>query len=176
MPPPVTIPVGQRFGRLTVIVQRNPGEDLVQCRCDCGTEKSVRLTNLGKNTFSCGCSKRGETNGNYRHGMAGTRIYWIWNDMIRRCTDPNHTRWANYGGRGITVCDRWRVFENFYADMGDRPRGRSLDRRDNDGPYSPGNCRWATASEQAKNRRDAAYSGLTHDEQTGQFRAKEGAR
>lgn len=90
------------------------------------------------------------------HGMARTRIYNIWADMIGRCTRPAHARYADYGGRGITVCERWREFANFYADMGDRPAGRSLDRINNDAGYSPDNCRWATFREQRHNRRAQA--------------------
>jgi len=85
--------------------------------------------------------------------MGGTKIYDIWSDMIGRCTRPTHARYADYGGRGITVCERWRDFVNFYADMGDRPPGRSLDRENNDKGYSPDNCQWATAVEQRANRR-----------------------
>lgn len=118
-------------------------------------------------------SRPGASNANYRHGMAGTRIYNIWCDMIARCSRPTHPRYASYGGRGITVCERWRSFPNFFADMGHRPEGKSLDRVDNDGPYAPDNVRWATPSEQNTNRRESAYAGLTHEPGTGRWIARE---
>jgi hypothetical protein len=86
-----------------------------------------------------------------------TRLYWVWADMIGRCTNPNHKAFANYGGRGITVCDRWRVYQNFAADMGERPDGGLLDREDNNGNYDPGNCKWSTRKEQNSNRRNCIY-------------------
>lgn len=86
------------------------------------------------------------------HGLSGLRAYNSWFNMRNRCSNPDNPSYPRYGGRGITVCDRWSDFANFYADMGERPEGMTLDRRDNDGNYEPGNCRWATRSEQQRHR------------------------
>ncbi|WP_327421881.1 hypothetical protein OG763_15195 [Streptomyces sp. NBC_01230] len=124
-------------------------------------------------TASCGCLRREvTTQRSTTHGYSYSSEYRTWGDMVARCTNPNHKRWADYGGRGITVCDRWKNFANFLADMGERPVGRELDRIDNNRGYEPDNCRWTDRSTQQKNRPSSAYAGLVRDPGTGQFRAK----
>lgn len=171
-PRPRTIPVGERHGRLAVRVERTPGQPVIQATCDCGAEVTIRIGEWGK-TKSCGCYRREVTIArSTRHGQANTPVYMAWADMVHRCSNPDHKRWPDYGGRGITVCERWRDFANFYADMGERPSGLTLDRIDNERGYEPSNCRWASRSTQSKNRRPSAYAGNKHDALTGRFLPK----
>lgn len=123
------------------------------CACDCGNKKIIRQDGLvGKTrpTISCGCqtSKSATT-----HGMEGTSIYHIWKSMRSRCDRTKHIHYKNYGGRGISYTKRWEKFENFYADMGARPPGMTLDRINNTAGYSKENCRWATHKQQSRNTR-----------------------
>lgn len=160
MSPPKRDISGQRFGHLVAIRPTSsptlPTRWL--CQCDCGAQHSAAISNLTSgHVKSCGCQRfrRGPDNPSYKHGMADkTRIYSIWVTMIKRCRNPNAHAYERYGGRGITVCERWHTFTNFYADMGDPPPKLTLDRIDNDKGYQPDNCRWATRSEQRLNSRN----------------------
>lgn len=132
------------------------------CRCDCGNEKRILGMHLraGK-PVDCGCEYSERQRASHiRHGMTDTPEWRAWKSMLDRCLNDKHPSWKHYGGRGITVCKRWLVFENFYADMGPRPESMSLDRIDNDKGYRPSNCRWASQAEQQNNRRSNVYLTL----------------
>lgn len=161
----VEIYPGERFGRLTVLNEEPAtGEGKskrrwFKCACDCGKETVVRYDCLRRKkapTESCGCiAREATTKRNTTHGMCGTPEYQLWVNIKKRCYVPTHANYEYYGGRGIQVCDKWREsFAAFFSDVGIRPSPvHSLDRISTDGHYEPGNVRWATALEQAANKR-----------------------
>jgi len=148
--------LGKRFGRLVTTERVRLGERLAYvCTCDCGERVCVVGHRLnGGQTKSCGCFKDDVHRVRLiQHGHYNSPTYKSWGSMIQRCTNSKATRYKDYGGRGITVCDHWRDFKNFLADMGERPVGLTLERLDNNKGYSLDNCKWATYFEQCHNRR-----------------------
>lgn len=138
---------GRRFGMLEAI--RFDGDSHWLCRCDCGNTVSVITSNLTHgNSKSCGCRLHPK-----KHGMAHSKINQVWRAMRARCRNPNDAAYANYGGRGIKVCDRWEDFSKFLEDMGPRPDGYQIDRIDNDGDYEPSNCHWVRQVDNLNNKR-----------------------
>jgi hypothetical protein len=144
---------GQKFNRLTPIKYMNGSKWL--CKCICGKEIVVISSNLiNGNTKSCGCLK-------FKHGHSRrkkfSKTYITWVGIINRCTNPNHARYKDYGGRGIKICDRWMKFENFLADVGEIPKNKEIDRINNNGGYSPDNFRLVDRQINARNRRNNIY-------------------
>jgi hypothetical protein len=175
---PTVVPIGLKINAWTSIAPPVPGSIAarrrVSVRCDCGAERILTVQDfLRGKTRSCGCLKRSTCASNLgqyaktgrrpKHGHAAGRVtatYRSWAGIIQRCTNPRSRSWKWYGARGIAVCDRWRDFEAFLADMGPRSNDKhSIDRINNEGDYEPGNCRWATPQEQRSNQRRTT-SGL----------------
>jgi hypothetical protein len=159
-----TVVEGAQIGYWTVIeIQPH----FVKCRCLCGEVRDVKRAYLRNGeSKSCGCQRaalisRGRTRHGHNLNRTQSPTYRSWSNLIGRCTNPNNPDYADYGGRGIRVCERWLDFKNFLEDMGEKPSGVSpagralwsIDRRDVNGHYEPGNVRWATEEMQARNRR-----------------------
>lgn len=171
--------VGSRFGRTRVLAyshhELRPHADRVRryhywsCECDCGRPHTARSEELLRgSTKSCGCLRVDTARVMLTtHGLSGTPEFSVWSGMLQRCYSESHEAYANYGGRGIYVCDRWHDFSAFISDMGARPTSKhSVERLNNDDPYSPENCVWATRAQQALNTRRSARLTLRGETKT----------
>lgn len=147
---------GNKFGKLTAIEFRYKSEKHYQFwlfKCECGNEKVICVSDAKRGKIkSCGCIR--ERGGNLKHGMFGTRIYRSWCSMKERILNPDNKSYKDYGGRGITICEEWLNFENFYRDMGEMPENKTLDRIKNNLGYCKSNCKWSTPLQQANNKRN----------------------
>lgn len=179
MPMPAKQIAGNRYGQLVAlaVIGKRPGTtaNLWACHCDCGQFMTAIATQLEQGArTSCGCRKASKrkprpdlverNKQNATHGMTKSPEWSSWKAMRARCETPTDKDYSNYGGRGIGICDRWQDFDAFFADMGARPPGMSIDRINVNGDYEPGNCRWATAKTQANNTR--VNRNITHNGET----------
>lgn len=158
--------IGSQFGTLTVIgYAAVKGKLRATVRCTCGIEKAIMIQHV-RRTKSCGCLTNSIiSKARTRHGMTDSPAWLTWKNMLDRCRNKSCASWENYGGRGIEVCKRWEIFENFYADMGERVGELTIERIDNEGNYEPGNCRWATHKQNMRNTRSnrkIEYQGESH--------------
>jgi hypothetical protein len=158
--------IGKKFGKLTAtdlfekrILNNGKKALFWKCLCDCGGVSYVRRAMLmNGNTKSCGCgraenaAKLFTTHGHSKNNKESP-TYYSWHNMIKRCTMPSCIQYKDYGGRGISICEEWLSFESFLADMGERPKGKTLDRINMNGNYDPTNCKWSTVAEQNINKR-----------------------
>lgn len=146
--------IGNKVGKWTLLKEIKHDETChdtrFECQCDCGNLQTVRRYCL-KNNRSTQCRSCART----KHGWWKTPTYTVWEGMIKRCSNPKTTHYKYYGGRGISVCERWSKFENFLSDMGERPEGLQLDRTNNNGNYESNNCKWITKAENMRNTRRA---------------------
>jgi len=163
---------GKRFGRLIVIRRIENDKNCNSrwlCKCGCGKVRKINGNNLrSRTTKSCGCLQKEKLKSvhrlNIKHGHAKrgkeSKTYISWGDMVQRCTNKNHKHYRHYGGRGIAICNRWNPkkggsFKNFLRDMGERQKGKTIDRINNNKGYSPKNCKWSTMKEQNRNKRNS---------------------